>query len=460
MAQSNFTFINSIASVKPEMHTPYVQNWTLGLQREVARNLVVEARYVGNKSTHVWRTYSLSETNIFENGFLQEFINAQKNLAINLNAGMNSFQYRGLAGQSPLPILDAAFGARGSQPALAAGSSWTSSTFINQLRLGTAGTMADSLASGSNAQTYLCRMTGSNFPPCAPLGFNSAGPYPMNFFRHNPFVTGTTLLDDEQWSNYHGLQLEARRSFSNGLTANANYVWSKTLGDYFAVPNSDNSSNYTTLRNRGLDKHPSPFDLRHAVTVYWSYDLPFGGGHKFGGNANSLVKRVISDWTLGAVHRWNSGRAYMLTSGRGTFNQRDGGVILNGITAADLQNSIGVYHVGAARGGYVDEINPKFLTAAAGGTANPTYILPNTTAGAFGSIFYLYGPHQTFNDMSISKIFPIRDRLRFSFQSEFLNIFNHPTFGAPTGSILSTSFGHGSVSGSPRNIEFRGNIIF
>lgn len=217
MAQSNFTFISTItaASAKPEMHTPYVQNWTLGFQREVAPGLVVEARYVGNKSTHLWRTYGLSETNIFENGFLQEFINAQKNLAINQAAGLTSFQNRNLAGQAPLPIFEAAFGARGSQPALAAGSSWTSSTFINHLQRGTAGNMAEALVAGSAAQTYLCRMTGNNFPPCAGLGFNAAGPFPMNFFRHNPFVNTTTLMDDNQWGTYHGLQLEARRSFGN-----------------------------------------------------------------------------------------------------------------------------------------------------------------------------------------------------------------------------------------------------
>src|SRR5262249_20667773 len=149
-------------------------------------------------------------------------------------------QNRGLPGQSALPIFEAAFGARGSQPALAAGSSWTSSTFLNHLQRGTAGAMAEALVAGSAAQTYLCRMTGNNFPPCAGLGFNTAGPYPMNFFRHNPFATGTKLMDDNQWSTYHGLQLEARRSFANGLTVNANYVWSKVLGDYFAIPNSDN----------------------------------------------------------------------------------------------------------------------------------------------------------------------------------------------------------------------------
>jgi hypothetical protein len=178
-------------------------------------------------------------------------------------------------------------------------------------------------------------------------------------------------------------------------------------------------------------------------------------------NHGGILNEVLGGWNIGNILTFQTGAPVRLTGGDRTFNDyADGGVVLNGITAATLQNSIGVYHVGAARGGYVDLIDPKYLTAPAGGTANPAYITPNTTAGTIGQVFYLYGPHQTFNDTSISKVFPINEKVRFSFQSEFLNIFNHPTFGSFNGSILSTSFGHGSVASSPRNIEFRGNVIF
>jgi hypothetical protein len=459
MAQSNFTFISSLASVKPELRTPYVQNWTLGFQRELATNLVVEARYVGNKSTHLWRTYSLSETNIFENGFLQEFINAQRNLAISQTAGVTSFQNRGLPGQTPLPIFEAAFGARGSQPALAAGSSWTSATFINHLQRGTAGGMAEALVAGSAAQTYLCRMTGTNFSPCADAGFNAPGPYPMNFFRHNPFANGTNLLDDNQWGTYHGLQLEARRSFSSGLTVNANYVWSKTLGDYFDVPDSDNSSNYTTLRNRNLDKRPSPFDLRHAFTMYWSYDLPFGQGRRFGGGANGLVNRIISGWTLGGVHRWNSGRAYMLTGGRTTFNQRDSGVILNGLTVGELQNKMRQFSTGPNRNAY--HVDPSLI--AADGRANPQYLQVPSTPGQLGQYIVLHGNALVSNDLSITKVVPITERLKFTLQTEATNILNHPVLNiggtGGTISIDSTTFGQAnSALVAARQIQMRAQI--
>ena len=52
---------------------PYVQNWNLELQRELAHNLTFEARYVGSKATKLWAPFPLNDVNIFENGILDAF---------------------------------------------------------------------------------------------------------------------------------------------------------------------------------------------------------------------------------------------------------------------------------------------------------------------------------------------------------------------------------------------------
>src|SRR5262249_17872209 len=148
----------------PNLRAPYVQTWNLGIQREIGKNMVFEARYVGNKSTHVWRTYSLNEVNIFENGFLTEFKNAQKNLQINQAAGVQTFANRGLAGQIRLPVFEAAFGALGPAPAVSASSGFTSASFITNLTQGEAPRLANTLATNS---TYMCRMFGNKIPNCA-----------------------------------------------------------------------------------------------------------------------------------------------------------------------------------------------------------------------------------------------------------------------------------------------------
>lgn len=41
--------------VDPHLHMPYSQNWNLGLQREVLRNLLIEVNYVGSKGTRLIR---------------------------------------------------------------------------------------------------------------------------------------------------------------------------------------------------------------------------------------------------------------------------------------------------------------------------------------------------------------------------------------------------------------------
>ena len=45
--------------ISPQPHNPYMQQWTLSVQRELARNTTLEVNYVGNKGTHL-----LSRNNI------------------------------------------------------------------------------------------------------------------------------------------------------------------------------------------------------------------------------------------------------------------------------------------------------------------------------------------------------------------------------------------------------------
>src|SRR5215471_10329777 len=275
--QADQTFARTISGFDPNLRTPYSVNYNLGIQREFGKNNVLEVRYVGNQSHLVWRTSNLNEVNIFENGFLQEFKNAQKNLAINQAAGVNSFQNLGRAGQVALPIFDAAFGPRGGVAAIAAGSGYGSTGFITNLQNGEAGALANTLATNQN---YVCRMFGNAFSPCTRINanYNAAGPYPINFFLLNPYVSGRLpLVDNGGWNSYNGLQIQFRQRLSHGLNWTTNYTWSKSLTN-LSVDNQNQSLDYTTLRNPKLDRRVSPFDLRHVIQAAGTCDLPFGRG--------------------------------------------------------------------------------------------------------------------------------------------------------------------------------------
>ena len=99
-----------IMTFEPNLQVPYSQTWTAGWQRKLTGDMAFEARYVGTRSLQSWQTYNYNELNIVENGFLNEFRQAQANLPANIAAGRgNSFAYTGVAGTAPLPIFLAYF---------------------------------------------------------------------------------------------------------------------------------------------------------------------------------------------------------------------------------------------------------------------------------------------------------------------------------------------------------------
>ena len=176
------------------MKSPMITNWTLGYQRELWRDAALEIRYVGNRGSNLWRFYNINETNIIENNFVQEFRNAQRNLAINVANGQTGFGNNGLPGQVALPIFDAAFGARGSQGAVAATAGYQNATFITNLQQGEAGRLANTLAgnAANSGQRTRAGSYGNGLPGCASRGFNAPGAYPINFFQANPYAAGFT----------------------------------------------------------------------------------------------------------------------------------------------------------------------------------------------------------------------------------------------------------------------------
>jgi len=73
-ADINFKFLH-IRATNPADPRPYVQQWSFGFQRELTRNLFLEADYVGSKGSHL---LTLSDLNQFENNGQQVLLNANK----------------------------------------------------------------------------------------------------------------------------------------------------------------------------------------------------------------------------------------------------------------------------------------------------------------------------------------------------------------------------------------------
>ena len=455
---SQFTFNRGHATVNPDIKTPYVLNWTFGYQRELWNNAAIEIRYVGNRGEKLWRFYNLNETNIIENNFLQEFRNAQRNLQLNSAAGLAGFANNGLPGQVPLPIFETAFGPRGSNPALPANSGFSNANFVTQLQQGQAGRIANTLA---GTDLYLCRMVGNGVPACSTRGYNAPGAYPINFFQANPIAAGSVVrqLTDEASSKYDALQLQFRQRYSGGLTMTANYTYGKARTDrYFVSP--DLTQDYRTLRDKSLEWGPTAYDLRHNFQSYFTYELPFGSGRRYN-IENGVLDQILGGWAASGIVRIQTGRPFLLTSGRQTLNQQDAGVVLNGISVDDLQSMVNVRPGANGNVFYFDErlIGPD-------GRANPALLTYPTEPGQQGQYVYLYGPGLWTADLGIAKRFGLGGSRVFNFEALLINAFNHrnPIVGGTNGttiSIDSTTFGQttGNAIGN-RQVQFRIGVNF
>jgi hypothetical protein len=407
----------TINEFDPGLRQPYVQSWSAGVQREIFHETVLEIRYVGNHSVGLWRLENLNETNIFENGFLNQFKIAQQNLAIAQAKTPSSVNFgnQGLPGQANVPILSTALGTS------------TDTTTATYLERGEAGASAYAIATNATRMANLVK----------------AG-YPFNFFRVNPYTNAADyLLTNGGASTYNALQVELRKRLAKGLLLQGNYVWGKALTNMNAS-SEDDLSEPQTLRNTGLSKGASPWDIRQSFKFNYIYELPWGPGHTLFGRTNHLLARKLAEgWQLAGSTILETGSPALLRSGRETVNgndnisaSADAGVVLHNITAQQLQNLVSIRK---SPNGIVyflpqDLIDNSLAAFDEGGKTvanlNPTqpYIGPPTTPGVFGERIYLYGPMRSNVNLSLIKRTRVGEKKTLELRCNMLNAFNDVNF--------------------------------
>jgi hypothetical protein len=423
---------NGLWVIDPNLRTPYVQQWSFGIEREIAPNTAIEARYVGNHAIKIMRAIDYNEVNIFENGFLQEFLNAQRNLAAR---GGSSFA-PGAPGTVSLPTLSTLFAG------LPASQGFSSSTFISNLQNNNVGAMASSLAFSN---TY--RANRANLAP--------------NFFVANPNAAFSRVLGNFSYSNYHSLQVEVRRRLSQGLQFQGNYTFSKSFTD--SNGSQSTLESYRTLRNLGLDRNPSDQDQRHRFVANFIYDLPFGGGRRFLNDLWSPVRKAIEGWTVGGIFTYQTRPPFFFTSNRSTFNSFNAAnnpAQLLGMTFDEFKKNVGSFRHPAG----LFFVNPDLLDIvvdpATGRFVSSSLkpgILGAPDPGEFGDfpINSLHGPRFFQADFSLVKRTRFSERGNFEFRVTMINAFNHPNFAYDGNTFDSTSFGRiTGTSGDARILHF------
>jgi hypothetical protein len=245
------------------------------------------------------------------------------------------------------------------------------------------------------------------------------------------------LATNDGNSNYNALLVSLRHRFTKGLAYGVSYTWSHNISDY--VDNLTGGAEPQNSYNYAAERGDSMFDVRQRFVGYLTYELPVGRGKRFL-NQGGVASYILGGWQANTIVTKQTGNTIQLF--------------------APDQSLSGGQHLsrpdctGDGRAGASDD--PR-----TGLWLNPAaFALP--ALGQFGNcgVGRYHGPGFTNADISLFKIFPIRETMRVEFRSEFFNAFNHANFSNP-GSFFPFGFGIiSSTVGDPREIQFGLKLYF
>ena len=253
--------------------------------------------------------------------------------------------------------------------------------------------------------------------------------------------------------SYNALQLSIVRSFSSGLTMNAQYTFAKSKG---LTAGSNEARTSAQLDDFEADRGRNNFDVRQTFNVSALYELPIGNGKQF--NFGKMANFFLGGWQIGGIVNARSGVPVEVLVVRpdvvvqcqlaaGCPNGA-GGFFANGFVAnlptfgtgfpalptgfAAVVNTPGG---GASRNirrpNLVSGVSPYLNNDR--NIINPAaFTIPNP--GTFGDFprNELSGPTFKQIDLILAKKFRISETMNFEFRTEVFNIFNSANFSNPS----------------------------
>lgn len=244
-------------AIAPNTQIPYVQNWNLTFQQELARNTVLELGYVGSKGSNLYT--QLININPRDFNLVQELENG--------------------VGFPP--------GATGTTPVSSIGPEITLTDPLGRTDL-----LGNKITIpwGSLASTY--------------QGFNNLNEYfnsQASSIRHAGYISFTRRM--------------------KSLEATVNYTYSKSMDNASdASPDTRTLTTPTSSGGNvsfgaplSSDYSISTFDQPHWLTARYVWDTPFGHGRTFLSDAWAPIQAVVGGWTTSGLVRINSEYPFMPT---------------------------------------------------------------------------------------------------------------------------------------------------
>jgi TonB dependent receptor len=298
---------------------------------------------------------------------------------------------------------------------------------------------------------------------------------PFPDFGYNSSYAATAGM-----SAYHSLQTKVEKQFANGLNFLFTYTYSKTMTDAGDLLNGGSSQGFRAPNVPGLgqafDYGLADFDLRNVFHFSGGYELPFGHGKRFMGDASGFADKAVSGWSIIWSTTLQGGQPITLACPSTTASNLGCGALFTGQPLdlglhTDANGLLSYYGNPAAF--------TQHCVLGTGGVpepGTPAGCTPLTGAAALGGITQFPGPGFHRLDLSFFKDLKFSERFRLQFRAEFFNIFNHPNFNAPnfggngvvaisnSGNYNSSTFGEiGSTRDAPydpRQIQFALKLFY
>ncbi len=280
----------------------------------------------------------------------------------------------------------------------------------------------------------------------------------------NPCVRPYPAFGQVSWrgnkdsSNYEGLSIAVKRTFTHGFLFSANYMWSHEIDD-----GSDGSGDPDSLVPENVacprcERASGIFDVRHVLNANIIYELPFGPGKPYL-NQPGIWSKIAGSWDLTSTVLARTGFPVNV------LINRSASAVPDGNTADQRPDFVpGVSPTPPGGSSIAEWINPAAFSVPAKGTFGDA---PRDAAR---------GPGAWQIDIGAAKHIPLNDRLQLEFRAEFFNIFNHPQYGPPQATYGASGFGSiitgintstvnsstltPAGTGTPREIQFALRFAF
>ena len=257
------------------------------------------------------------------------------------------------------------------------------------------------------------------------INLATPGPGTVASRRPYPNLADGTLNCTCANSSFNSFQVTYKNRLSSGLDFQGAYTYAHSLD---TSSGNSNAVGIQNPKNLNLYKGNSDFDIRHALVLSWSYDLPFGRGKKFVPDARGALQMVIGGWRLNSIDTFSAG---------GPFTPVMVSSLLNSGNAVQWPNRIG-------SGKLADRTIAAWFNTA-------DFVSPgNYTYGNSGRNI-LFGPGTKQFDLSLFKDIPFNESgsRRLQFRAEAFNAMNTPQFNKPNAQIGNPAAGTITSAGAP-----------